>query len=147
MPSIIPSYVYSLFAALIVGSIVVYSCSLATLNIRNEATEQQLTNINQYIATESLTLLTHTTQNNQNTTKYLDIPSQIGNQQFWVRLANDASSAWVESGYGSVVSNTDTHTAIPAKVVVNGSFVSGIGRAILECHFQNGIANLTLTTE
>ena len=28
MPSIIPGYVYSLFAALLVGAIIVYSCSL-----------------------------------------------------------------------------------------------------------------------
>ena len=75
MPSIIPGYVYSLFAALIVGAIIVYACSLSTLNIKNQATNQQLKNIDEYVATQSLTLLSHTTEDNQNTTQFLDIPS------------------------------------------------------------------------
>ncbi|MCX6643943.1 MAG: hypothetical protein NT043_01870 [Candidatus Bathyarchaeota archaeon] len=75
MPSIIPSYVYSLFAALIVGAIIVSSCSLSMVNIKNEAENQQLTNIDEYVATQSLTLLTRASENNQNTTQLLDIPS------------------------------------------------------------------------
>ena len=39
MPSIIPGYVYSIFAALIVGAIIVCSCSVSMLNIKNEATD------------------------------------------------------------------------------------------------------------
>jgi hypothetical protein len=45
MPLIIPSYVYTLFASLIVGTIVVSACSLSTLNVKTEAENQQLTNI------------------------------------------------------------------------------------------------------
>ncbi len=45
MPSIIPGYVYSIFAALIVGTIIVYACSISTLNVKNQANNQQLKNI------------------------------------------------------------------------------------------------------
>jgi hypothetical protein len=145
MPSIIPGYVYSLFAALLVGSIIVYSCSLSTLNIKNQAANQQLKNIDSYVVTQSLTLLSHTTEDNQNTTQSLDIPSEIGNQRFWIQIANDSSGVWVESGFGLAVTSSDVHLNIPASVGASGIFISGSGRPVLECHFVNQIATLTLT--
>src|SRR5665647_1673669 len=147
VPSIIPSYMYSLFAALLVGAIIVYSCSLSTLNIRNQATNQQLANINEYVATETLTILSRTTENNQNTTQFLDIPSQIGNQRFWISIANDSSIAWVESGFGTTVTHNESRMTMPAKVAASGTYISGSGRALLQCHFENQTATLTLTTE
>jgi hypothetical protein len=147
MPSIIPSYVYSLFAAIIVGTIIVYSCSVATANMRSDANNQQLCNIEQYVAAQGLTLLSQTTQDNMNTTQYLDIPSQIGNQIFTIRIANDSQSAWVESGFGVNITSIDMHVGLPAKVTASGSFVSGSGRPLLQCHYENQIATLTLTQE
>ena len=147
MPTIIPGYVYSLFAALIVGSIIVYSCSLATVNMRNQATNQQLKNIDEYIVAQSLMLLSHTTKDNQNTTQFLEIPSQIGNQIFWIQLANDSSGAWVESGFGTTVTSSEIHINIPATVTASGIFISGSARAMLQCHFENQTATLTLTSE
>jgi hypothetical protein len=147
MPSIIPGYVYSLFAALIVGAIIVYSCSLSTLNIKNQATNQQLRNIEEYVATQSLSLLSHTMQDNQNITQVLDIPSQLGNQRFWIHLANDSTGAWVESGFGTTITSTKLHINIPAALTASGIFISGSGRAVLQCHFENQITTLTLTSE
>jgi len=147
MPTIIPGYVYSLFAAIIVGSIIVYSCSLATLNIRNQATNQQLKNMDEYIVAQSLMLLSHTTEENQNTTQFLDIPSQIGNQIFWIQLVNDSSDTWVESGFGTTVTSSEFHINLPAKVSASGIFISGSARAMLQCHFGNQTATLTLTSE
>jgi hypothetical protein len=147
VPTIIPGYVYSIFAALIVSAIIVYSCSIATLNVKNEATNQQLKNINEYVATQGLTLLSHTTLDNQNTTQYLDIPSSIGNQRFWIRITNDSAGAWVESGFGTTVSSNNLHMSIPSSVEASGSFISGSGRAKLECSFENQTSTLTLTSE
>jgi hypothetical protein len=146
VPSIIPGYVYSLFAALLVGIIVVYSCSVATVGIKADADQQQLKNIEQYVAAQTLTLISQTAPD-QNTTQYLDIPSQIGNQRFWINLANDSATAWVESGFGAKVLSSGIHEAIPAQVRASGSFVSGSGRPLLECHFENQIATITLTKE
>ena len=80
MPSNIPSYVYSLFAALIIGVILVSSCSLSMENIKNQATKQQLTNIDEYVATQCLILVAHATGNIQNLTQFLDVPTQIGHR-------------------------------------------------------------------
>jgi hypothetical protein len=147
MPTIIPGYMYSIFAALIVGAIIVYACSVATLNVKNQASTQQLKNIDEYVATQTLTLLSHTTIDNQNTTQYLDIPSSIGNQRFWIQITNDSSGACVESGFGTAVSSKNFQMSVPADVVASGSFISGSGRAKLQCTFENQIATLTLTSE
>jgi hypothetical protein len=146
MPTIIPGYVYSLFAAVLVGAIIVYSCSLVALNIKNQASTQQLKNIDEYVATQSLMALSQTTEENQNTTLFIDVPSQVGNQIFWIQISNDSSGARVESGFGTTASSSDLHTNIPAAVNASGTFISGSGKAILQCHFENQIATLTLTS-
>jgi hypothetical protein len=147
MPTIIPGYVYSLFAALLVGAIVVYGCSVSTLNIKNQAASQQLKNVDEYVAAQSLTLLSHATDDNKNMTLFLDIPSQIGNQIFWIQISNDSSGAWVESGFGTTVTSSELHTNIPAAVNASGIFISSFGRAELQCQFENQTATLTLTSE
>ena len=147
MPSIIPGYVYSLFAALIVGTIIVVACSVQTLAIKNDALNQQLTNIDEYVATQSLTLLSLMNENSYTSTQYLEIPSSIGNQIFWIKIANDSSRAWVESGFGTNATTSQLRVYIPASVVASGTFISGSGRALLSCNFENQIATLTLNSE
>jgi hypothetical protein len=147
MVSIIPGWVYSIFAALIVGAIIVYACSISTLNVKNQANTQQLKNIEEYVAAQTLSLLSHTTENNQNTTQFLDIPSSIGNQRFWIRITNDSSGAWVESGFGTTPSSNSLQINIPANFEASGYFISGSGRAKLLCQFENQTATLELTCE
>ena len=111
-----------MFAALIVGTIIVSSCSLSMVNIKNEAENQQLANIDEYVATQSLTLITQATQDNQNTTQFLDLPSQIGNQEYWICITNDSSGAWVASGFGTTVTLSQPQIYIPADVAASGIF-------------------------
>jgi hypothetical protein len=146
MVTIIPSYMYSIFAALIVGTIIVSSCSLSMVNLKNEAENQQLTNIDEYVAAQSLTLITHVTQDGQNTTQFLDLPSQIGNKEYSISIANDSSSAWVESGFGTAV-QSQPQIYIPAEISASGTFVSGWGRAFLQCYYQNQTVILKLISE
>ncbi len=147
MVSMIPSYVYSLLATLIVGTIIVSSCSISMVSIKNDAESQQLANVDEYVATQSLTLLTQTTQDRQNTTQFLDLPSQIGNQEYWVCIANDSSRAWVTSGFGATAILSQPQIYLPANVVASGSFVSAWGRAFLQCCYENQTVTLTLTSE
>ncbi len=146
MVTIIPSYVYSIFAALIVGTIIVSSCSLSMLNVKNEAEHQQLTNVDEYVAAQSLTLVTHVTEDSQNATMFLDLPSQIGNHEYSISIANDSSSAWVESGFGATVQN-QPQIYIPAEINASGTFISGWGRPVLQCYIEHQIVTLTLTSE
>ncbi|HTY74954.1 MAG TPA: hypothetical protein VMD05_05235 [Candidatus Nanoarchaeia archaeon] len=146
MVSIIPSYVYSLFAALVVGTILVSACSLSMVNIKNEAENQQLNNINEYVATQSITLLNQAVENRQNTSLILDLPTQIGNQEYWVFISNDSSAAWVESGLGTTATLSRPQTTIPASVTASGLYVSSWERPILNCICQNQTIILTLTS-
>jgi len=146
MVTIIPGYVYSIFAALIVGTIIVSSCSLSMINIKNEAENQQLANVDEYVAAQSLTLVTHVIEDGQNTTQFLDLPSQIGNQEYSISIANDSSTAWVESGFGLSVQN-QPQIYIPAQINASGTYVSGWGMPVLQCYYQNQIVTLTLTSE
>lgn len=146
MVSSIPGYMYSLFASLIIGSILVCAVAVETTSIRSSANQQQLENIQQYVAAQALTLITQTTIEGQTTTQYLDIPSAIGNQRFYIHLASDQNSAWVTSGFSQ---NTTSSRAseVPAKAEAQGTYLSGSGRPLLECHIQNQVATLTLTQE
>jgi len=145
MVTIIPGYMYSIVAALIVGTIIVSSCALAMTSLRNNAINQQLANVDEYVATQSLILINHVTENGQNATQILDLPTAIGNQEYWVSLAGDSSSAWVESGFGSAVIQSQPQIYIPANAAASGVYVSGWGMAVLQCCFQNQTVILTLT--
>jgi hypothetical protein len=147
MVTIIPSYVYSLFAALMVGTIIVSACSISMLSVKNDAKKQQLSNIDKYVATEGIALLTYASQNSQNITQFLDLPSQIGNQIYWISIENDSSGAWVESGFGTSVIQSETQIYIPANIAASGTFISSFGRAFLHCYSNNQTITLTLSSE
>ena len=145
MPSIIPSYVYTLFASIIVGTLVISACGLSTANVKREAEQQQLSNIAEYVATESLELISYTASENLTSTLHLDVPSLIGNQRYWIRIANDSAKTWVEVGFGTTVLSSDQQAYIPSEVVATGTYISGSGSASLECYLDSSGVYLTLT--
>ena len=149
MPSIIPGYVYTLFAALVVGAIIVSACSLATVNVKNEAVNQQLTNIDQYVATQALNLLTQAMQGQdyQNATQTLNLPSCVGNQIYWVSISNSISGAIVSSGLGSTAILNQQGVSIPAEVNASGVYVSGYGTPMLQCGVVHQTLRLTLSSD
>ncbi len=116
------------------------------LNLRNVADNRQLVNIDEYVAAQSLILITHVTQEDQNVTQFLTLPTQIGNHEYSIAITNDSSSACVESGFGSAVKN-QPQISIPADVAASGTYVSGWGRAVLRCYCQNQTVTLILTSE
>jgi len=144
VPSIIPSYVYTLFASLIVGTIVIAACGLSTVNVKAEAEKQQLSNIAEYVATESLELISHARAENLTSTLHLDVPQLIGNQRYWIKIANDSAKTWVEVGFGTAALSSEQRAYIPSEVAASGTYTSGSGAAILECYADSSGVNLTL---
>ena len=116
-----------------------------TDNIRNDAINQQLTNVDQYVAAQSLILINQVTQNEQNASQILDLPAAIGNQEYWISITNGSSLAFVESGFGSVAMQSQPQIYIPANVAAFGHYVSGWGTAALQCGYTNQTLTLTLT--
>jgi hypothetical protein len=146
MPSIIPGYVYTLFAALVVGAIIVVGCTMATLNVRTQAVNQQLSNVEQYVAAQSLALVSHVTEDNQNITQVLNLPAQVGNQVYWVSLGSDTTGVDVTGGLGSTeVIGSQPGVSIPAQIAASGTYSSTSGRALLQCSVENQTVTLTLT--
>jgi len=144
LPSIIPSYVYTLFASLIVGTIVIAACGLSTVNVKAEAEKQQLSNIAEYVATESLELISHATAENLTSTLHLDVPQLIGNQRYWIKIANDSAKTWVEVGFGTATLSSEQRAYIPSEVAASGTYISGSGVANLECYADSSGVHLTL---
>jgi hypothetical protein len=145
MPSIIPSYVYTLFASLIVGTIVVSACSLSTLNVKTEAENQQLTNITEYVATESIDLISHATSENLTSTLHLNVPQLIGSKIYWIQIANDSARTWVEAGFGTTAHSSDQRKYIPLEASASGTYTSSSGVATLECYSDSAGIHLTLS--
>jgi hypothetical protein len=145
MPSIIPSYIYTLFASIIVGTIVISACGLSTVNVKNEAEKQQLSNIAEYVATESLELISHATAENLTSTLHLNVPQLIGNQRYWIKVANDSAETWVETGFGTTAISSEQLAYIPSEVAASGTYTSGSGAAILECYSDSAGVHLNLS--
>jgi len=145
MPSIIPSYIYTLFASIIVGTLVIAACGLSTSNLKHEAEKQQLSNIAEYVATESLELVSHAVAENLTSTIHLNVPQLIGNQRYWIKVANDSAKTWVEVGFGTTAISSDQRAYIPSEVAASGTYTSGSGAAILECHSNSSGVQLTLS--
>jgi phosphodiesterase/alkaline phosphatase D-like protein len=145
MPSIIPSYIYTLFASIIVGTIVISACGLSTANVKYEVEKQQLSNIAEYVATESLELISHATAENLTATLHLNVPQLIGNQRYWIKVANDSSKTWVEAGFGTTAISSEQLAYIPSEVAASGTYTSGSGAAILECYSDSAGVHLNLS--
>lgn len=144
MPSIIPSYIYTLFASIIVGTLIIGACSLSTLNVRNKAEEQQLLNVAEYVSTKSLELISHAETDNLTSTVRLNVPSLIGDKRYWIQIANDSARAWVEVGFGAVVYSSGRRAYIPSEASASGIYISGLGVASLQCYSNGSSVHLTL---
>lgn len=147
MPSIVPSYIYVLFASVIVGTIIIGVCGLSTLDIKNNADQQQLSNIAEYVAAQSNTLILQATRDNANVTVYLNLPSNVGTQKYWIQIENDIQRAWVTAGLGSIQASSQPRAYLPADVAASGVYTSYSGLAVLKCETDGSNVILTLNGE
>ncbi len=92
MPTIIPGYVYSIFASILVGAIIICAIGVVSTNIEQSTEKQQLSNLAGYVATKSLELIDQSIASNTNSTVQLNLPTSIGNQQYWISISNDSAS-------------------------------------------------------
>ena len=91
-------------------------------------------------------LIDQAKNSNVNSTLSLSVPTQIGNQQYWIRIENDSSSAWIEAGLGNTIVSSGQETYILAQVAAQGTYISSNGgRAFLSCQVEDQTVFLTLT--
>ncbi|MGB8780004.1 MAG: hypothetical protein WCD81_05070 [Candidatus Bathyarchaeia archaeon] len=145
MPSIIPSYVYTLFACIAVGALLIYASSLSSISVKNEADLQELKNIADYVAATSFELVSSTQTNNLTANLMLSIPSTVGNQRYWVQLDNDSFRSWVNIGFGTTPQTSGQRTYIPSEVSAFGDYVSGAGIPVLRCYSDGSATYLEIS--
>jgi hypothetical protein len=145
LPSIIPSYIYTLFASMIVGALLIFAFNATTLPIRNEAEQQQLKHLSEYVATRSCELVSVAAISNMTIRLALNLPTFVGNQRYWLQLKNDSSVTWVESGFGAIFSMTEHRMCVPEQTDASGIYVSGSGAAFLECQASDSTILLRLS--
>ncbi len=147
MPSIVPSYIYVLFASIIVGTIIIGVCGVSTLEIKNNADKQQLSNLADYVTAQSNMLILQATRDTANSTVYLNLPSTIGNQKYWIQIENDTSKAWVTAGFGSIQTSSQQRTYLPVDVSGSGVYTSYSGIAVLKCETDGSKVTLSINGE
>ena len=145
MPSIIPSYVYTLFACMVVGALLIMASSMSIANVKNQADLQRLRNIADSVATDALQIVSQVKTNNLTANLSLNIPISVGNQRYWLRLDNDTFRAWIDIGFGTNPTSSQQRTYIPSIVSAFGAFVSGAGFPGLRCYLNNSVVCLELT--
>jgi hypothetical protein len=144
MPSIIPSYVYTLFASIIVGTLVISSCGLVIINVKAEAEMQKLINIADYVAAKSIKLASYIPADNLTLRTQLDIPSLIGGQRYWIQIKNSTLGVYVEAGFGVTPRLSPQRAYIASEAAASGSYVSGSGPVFIEFQSNSTGSYLTL---
>ena len=145
MPTIIPSYIYSLFASVLVGSIIISATAMATSNLKGQAQEQQLKTIARYVATKISETVANCADENVTTQQSLSIPSLIGTQRYWIQIMNDSLGIKVEVGLGTMPFSSDCYAYVPAEASASGQYISDSPNAFLSSYSENSNVYLTLT--
>jgi len=147
LPSITPAYLYTFIALLAVSTILVFSFMAYADTLRAVSETKQLKNLMDYVGAKATELLTLTITRNTTAETYLQMPTTIGTQQYWLQLHNDSSQAWVDGGFGNTpVTETELHVYLPREASATGFYVGGYGAAHLKCNASAAFPQIQLTS-
>jgi len=147
LPSITPSYLYTFIALIVVSSLLVFSFMNYTEALRASSEVKQLKSLIDYVAAKSTELLTLTSVTNATIEIYLQMPTAIGNKQYWIQLDNNSASAWIEGGFGNtLVKGTDLKIQLPKEAAATGYYIGGYGAACLMCYSDVGVVRIQLNS-
>jgi hypothetical protein len=114
-----------------------------TLQFATEA--RRLKNLMDQVAAKCTELATLTMVTNATAEGFIQMPSAIGNKQYWLRLRNNSANAWIEGGFGSTaLDGTDLRVYLPQETSAAGFFLGGHGAAHIECNAVAGALHITL---
>jgi len=143
----VSSYVYTLVGLTAVSALLLYSLNSYAFTLRSTSETDQLRNIVNGVAAKANEILTLVTSTNLTLTAYLDLPTTIGDQQYWMRIRNDSSRAWIEGSLGQIwEGNVELHVFIYPKASVSGYFVSTHGHTLLQGYMNGSAPQLNLAS-
>jgi hypothetical protein len=145
LPTISPSYLYTFIALLAVSSLLIFSFTAYATTMRSSSELGQLKNLMDYIAARGTELLTLAMTTNATVESFVQMPTSIGAEQYWLQLHNDSENAWVEGGFGSTpLEGSVLHVYLPKEAAAIGYFIGGRGAARLNCDSSVGTMQLRL---
>jgi len=145
LPSITPSYLYTLVAMVAVCSLLVFSFMAYADTLRLFSETRHLKNLMDYVASKITELLALTFSTDVTAEAFLPMPISLGNKQYWLLLRNDSTKAWVEGGLGNMlVEGTEMRVYLPNEAVATGSYIGGYGAVCLECYVSAGVPHIQL---
>jgi hypothetical protein len=136
-----------MFVAMVaVGTLLVFSFNSYASTLCSIPETEQLDNLLNYVAAKA-TELTVSVQTGATTQFYLNLPTRIGDLQYWVRLQNDTVQSWVMGGFGPEWNVTSSHKVfLPANFIATGHHLSIYGPAVLESWINGSVRQLFLTS-
>jgi len=147
MPSVAVSHLYTFIALTTVSILLVASFSLYANTVRSLPEIKQLKNILDHVAAKGNELLTLATATNSTARTIIQLPTTIGHQEYWIRVRNDTSNAWIEGALGQIRENRTTYQVfLPRQASTSGYYMGGYGSAMLECYMNGSILQLNLNS-
>lgn len=147
MPSITPSYLYTLIALIAVCSLLVFSFMAYADAIRTSLEVKQLKNLMSHVAAKSTELLTLTLTTNATAEAFIQMPEVLGNKHYWLQFHNDSLKAWLQGGFGDMpTEDADLCIYLPKEASAQGYYIGGYGAAYLKCHVDAGVPQILLTS-
>jgi len=146
MPSDSADFLYSLLALSMVG--IILTAALASYGglLKQSSEEKQLEDALKKVGSKAAYALMLLTENNATLSLTFEMPHKIGDRYYWIRIANDSSSSWVEGGFGieSRTGEQEYRIYLPRKIYASGAFESRYGIAQLNCSLVNSTITITL---
>ena len=147
MPSIAPSYLYTIIALIAVSTLLSVAFLAYTTAFRVSSETKQLKNLMDYVAARGTELLTLATATNATAETFVQMPVTIGDRQYWLQLRNSSAEAWLEGGLGNApTERTGLRVYLPKGTAAGGYYLAGYGAAYLRCSATSGAFQLNLTS-
>jgi len=147
LPSTIPSHIYTMIALAVVGALLVASINAYTTTLKTTSEIEQLKNLLNVVAAKGMELLTITASTNSSTQVFLQLPTTIGYQQYWMRAGNDSSTTWIEGNLGQITDiEGPNRVFLPEGTSASGSFAGGYGQAILKSYMNGSTPQLNIAS-
>jgi len=147
MPSVPINFFYSLMAMMIVSMLL--TCSFASyVNLLRGTSEiNSLREVVDRVAAKAEGALATIIAHNATMSILIQLPTRIGYRDYWIRLANDSSKAWLEGGFGKApISGEKTYRVyFPRKAYASGTFEGGYNLALLSCFLNGSVPQLVLS--
>jgi len=135
MPSDSTDFLYSLLALSMVGIILTAALSSYGELLKQSSEKKQLEDVLKKAGSKVIYALMLLTENNATLSLTFQLPSKIGDRYYWIRIANDSSSSWIEGGFGieSRTEEQEYRIYLPRKIYASGAFESRYEIARLNC--------------